>query len=175
MTRIDDVSDWAIWRSHGTFRYLYHLQACVDDLVGAVEALQWDVAAHALRDGALLAVAIRDMPRRGDIVADVGDGYSGLLGVCDLTGEAEREALCAAVNRAAGSPTAQNVGAAKSALEQYVANTEALLGYSHEIPELRSAKGTSMLLRLFREADQFVQSLGLPSAIPPDWTSKPCP
>jgi hypothetical protein len=172
MKRIDDVSDWAIWRCHGTFRHLYHLQAAVDDLAGAAKAEQWDVAAYALREATLLAVSIRNLPQRGDIVPDVGDGFSGLLGAFDLVDGPELEALCKAVNRAAGLPTAQSVGAASSLLERYVRETESTLGYSHEIPELRSVKGTSMLLRVFREADQFAQSLGLPSAIPPDWAAK---
>ncbi|MCW7536773.1 hypothetical protein OOT46_02755 [Aquabacterium sp. A7-Y] len=172
MKRIDDVSDWAIWRCHGTFRYLYHLQAAVDDLVGAAKALQWDVAAYALREATLLAISIRKMPQRSDIVPDVGDGFSGLLCAYDPTGEPGLEALYAAVNRAAASPTADSVEAAFSLLDQYVRETESMLGYSHEIPELRSARGTSMLLRLFREGDQFAQSLGLPSAVPPDWATK---
>nr|WP_315463283.1 hypothetical protein [uncultured Rhodoferax sp.] len=172
MKRIDDVSDWAIWRCHGTFRYLYHLQAAVDDLIGAAKAQQWEVAVYALREATLLAVSIRRMPRRGDIVPDVGDGFSGLLGAFGLTDEPELEALWQAVNRAANSPTAQSVEAALSLLEHYARETESMLGYSYEIPELRSARGTSMLLRLFREADQFGQALGLPSAVPSDWATK---
>ena len=171
MKRIDDVSDWAIRRCHATFRFLYHLQATMDDLAGAVEAEQWHVAVHAMREAALLAVSVRRMPQGCDVLPDVSDGFTGHLGAFDSVGDGALESVCAAVNRAAQDPGALTVRAALDVLRQYVATTEVQLGYGDAIPELRSARGTSMLLRLFREGDQFAQSRGLPSAIPRDWAS----
>jgi hypothetical protein len=171
--RVADVSDWAIRRCHATFRFLYHLQATMDDLAGAAKAGQWEVAVHSMREAALLAVSVRRMPEGCDVLPDVSDGFTGHLGAFDSAGDPALEAVCEAVNRAAQDPGAASVDAALAVLRQYIEQTEAQLGYSDQIPELRSARGTSMLLRLFREGDQFAQARGLPSAIPRDWASAP--
>ncbi len=172
MKRVRDVPNWAILRCHATFRFLYYLQAMMDDIVGATKASQWDVAAHNLREAVLLAVSIRKMPESGNVVPDVNESFKWHLGSYDPCGDHELEALSQAVNLAAISPARCTVEAAMNKLESYVRETEFLLGYNHEIPELRSAKGTSMLLRLLRETDQFSQSLGLPSAVPAEWLTK---
>jgi hypothetical protein len=172
MRRIADVNEWAVRRCHATFRFLYHLQSTMDDLAGAAKAGQWDVAVHSMREAALLAVSVRRMPEGCDVVPDASDGFTGHLGAFDTTGDPALQALCAAINRAALAPSGPAVEQALDLLAGYVRDTEAELGYSQEIPELRSTRGTSMLLRLFREGDQFAQALGLPSAIPRDWASQ---
>lgn len=172
MKRIADVSDWAVRRCHATFRFLYHLQSTMDDLAGAAKAGQWDVAVHSMREAVLLAVSVRRMPEGCDVVPDASDGFTGHLGAFDTTGDPALQALCAAVNHAAEAPSGPPVEQALDLLNQYIRDTEIQLGYGHEVPELRSARGTSMLLRLFREGDQFAQALGLPSAIPRDWASR---
>lgn len=172
MRRVDDVSDWAIMRCHATFRFLFHLQSAMEDLVGAVQAAQWDVAVHSLREATLVAASVRRMPQGCDVQPDASDDFTGHLSAFDTEGDPELQALCAAVNRAASSPAKQTVEDAFALLKLHVQETESMLGYSQEIPELRSTRGTSMLLRLFREGDQFAQSLGLPSAIPGDWANR---
>ena len=170
--RIDDISGWAIFRCQATFRFLFHLQSAMEDLAGAAQAQQWDVAVHSLRDATLMAVSVRRMPEGCDVQPDASDDFTGYLNAFETTDDPELQALCASVNRAAQSPSKQTVEAAVALLRQHVEETESMLGYSHEVPQLRSTRGTSMLLRLFREGDQFAQSLGLPSAIPSDWANR---
>ncbi|MHA6895121.1 hypothetical protein ACQUJT_13695 [Ralstonia pseudosolanacearum] len=175
MKRIQDVNDWAVWRCHATFRFLYYLQSIMDDTAGAAKAGQWDVAVHTLREAVLLAVSIRRMPDSCDVIPDVTEGFKGHLGSYDIQGDVGLEALSQSVNRAVRAPCKALVEEAMSLLQPYVRETELMLGYGHEIPELRSAKGTSMLLRLLRETDQFSQSQGLPSVIPATWVTKEKP
>ncbi|QOK94284.1 hypothetical protein HF908_23080 (plasmid) [Ralstonia pseudosolanacearum] len=172
MKRLQDVPNWAIFRCHATFRFLYYLQAMMDDIVGATKASQWEVAVHNLREAVLLAVSIQKMPESSNVVPDVNESFKWHLGSYNPCGDHKLEALSQAVNVAAKSPSQRTVDAAMSQLKNYVRETELLLGYNHEIPELRSAKGTSMLLRLLRETDQFSQSIGLPSAVPAEWLTK---
>ncbi len=172
MRRIPDVNDWAVWRCHATFRFLYYLQSIMDDTTGAAKAGQWDVAVHTLREAVLLAVSIRKMPDSCDVIPDVTEGFKGHLGSYDTQPDADLEALSQAVNRAARAPGRALFEEALNLLQPYVRETELMLGYSHEIPELRSAKGTSMLLRLLRETDQFSQSKGLPSVVPTAWLTQ---
>ena len=172
MKRIDDVPGWAIGRCHATFRFLFHVQSALDDVTGAAKAGQWDVALHSLRDATLLAASVSRMPQGCDVLPDASDDFTGHLSAFDTAGDLTLQALCAGVNRAAAAPSEQTVSEALALLGHYVRKTEARLGYSHEIPELRSTRGTSMLLRLFREGDQFAQGFGLPSAVPGDWASR---
>jgi hypothetical protein len=172
MRRIDDVPAWAIGRCHATFRFLFHVQSALDDVTGAAKAAQWDVAVHSLRDATLLAASVSRMPQGCDVLPDASDDFTGHLGAFDAANDPALQALCAGVNRAAESPAEDTVAQALALLKNYLRDVESALGYRHEIPELRSARGTSMLLRLFREGDRFARSLGLPSAVPGDWANQ---
>ena len=172
MKRIDDVPGWVIGRCHATFRFLFHVQSAMDDLAGAVKAEQWYVALHSLRDATLMAASVSRMSQSCDVLPDASDDFTGHLNSFDTSVDPALEALCIGVNLAFKADTEQTIRDAQALLIHYVTEIELRLGYGHEIPELRSSRGTSMLLRLFREGDQFARSLGLPSAVPRDWASR---
>jgi len=164
----NDIRRWIAFRVHGTSRFLLSVQAAVEDVEGAIEAEQYDVAFYQARTTILKCLSIQSLLVGGDLV-DSGEfeplNFDPFFGL-------EREEIKAGLRLLSEWPLAVQEGLIDDWHQRfctYVMQTEALLGFDSPLPTLRSPGGLQAILALWREWDTMMTSMELPSSVPLVW------
>jgi hypothetical protein len=167
VTAFPDVRRHVAFRAYGAMRMLDWVQATMEDVEGAVDGGQYDVAAFQARALVLQCLSVRSLAREGEIEWD-GAAFDFFAGLRD-------EDVAAALSLATEGVDLDERRAADwlGRLREYAAATEAELGYEAPLPILRSRQGAFGILSLARRWSQALDELGLPPLLPPKWVQDP--
>ena len=148
--------------SQGMGRLLIFIQACLEDVHGAVEADQKELAAHQTRIILLECLAIRGVSSGGEVTwaaDELGfDHYSCV-----------DRAVLAEAAEIAESGLGNRDEAWFTRLDRFIAETEHELGLGETLPMLRSPEGMYTALRMARPIFNLVDELNLPPILPAGW------
>lgn len=173
MKIFDDVGRWALLRTHGSFRILFSAQAFLEDIGGAIEAGQTEMAIHQARELVLLCLSVHSLKRGGEPLSWPGEydrvnfnplyalPYAELVRPAFMLISQARERI---LNGQSAEWFTQ--------LEQLASDAEDALELDFPLPTLRSPEGLSIVLNLFGKWDKFATDIGLPSVVPDDWAKR---
>lgn len=153
--------------SQAASRLLLWVQAAVEDVQGALEAGWPHYALHQARFVLMECLGIRGILRGGDI--DWAD--DDVAAAPDATStEGERRLVSALLDAGATDwRDAAATGAWFGQIQDFVRDTEVLIGLDEPLPVLRSPEGMFRAIRLVREESALIEQLGLPRVIPAEW------
>lgn len=166
---ITDVRRWIGVKTHGSSRFLKGVQACVEDVYGALECKQYTTAFFQARSAILRCMSIRSLCKSGELQEPNEfdqisfDHFSGLSNE-----EIDTGMVLIADLRVFDDEKSLHKWLAN--FERYVSETELFLGFNERLPILRSKDGFYTLLRIAKDWDQVGIALNIPSALPPEWT-----
>jgi hypothetical protein len=165
VTAFPDLRRHVAYRAHGALRLLDWVQATLEDVEGAVAGGQYGVAAFQARTLILQCLSIRSLARAGEIDWD-GAAFDHFAGLED-----DEVARALALAREAVDLDEAGADEWLRRLREYVAATEAGLGYDAPLPILRSPQGPFAILGLARRWSDALDELGLPPLLPPKWVA----
>lgn len=160
-----DVRRWVAVKTQGASRYLIGVQACMEDVYGALEARQTTTAFFQARAAVLKCLSIRSLCRHGELLEPNEldkTSFDPFAGLSDEEIEQGMRIVADPDVFASASRTSDWLGC----LEHYVRETEVLLGFGERLPMLRSQEGFLALARIARQWDQAALALGLPTSLP---------
>jgi hypothetical protein len=165
VTAFPDLRRHVAYRAHGALRLLDWVQATLEDVEGAVASGQYGVAAFQGRTVILQCLSIRSLARGGELDWD-GAAFDHFAGL-------EDDEVAGALSLAREAVNLAEPGAADwlRRVREYVAATEAGLGYDAPLPILRSPQGPFAILTLARRWSDALDELGLPPLLPPKWVA----
>jgi hypothetical protein len=168
MTEGQDPRRLVAFVAFGTYRLLYDIHALLEDVCGAVDAQQRDLAVLQARAAAVSALSIRSLRLVGD--PDDGVGQLSFDPFTGVPGDEVQRALALAHEgmTVVWGPAAKDW---VRRLHDYVDETERLLGYRKPLAELRSPSGLFPSIRLARTLVKAVEECHLPNLFPSEWTS----
>lgn len=173
MEPIEDIGRWALMRSHGSFRILYGVQALVEDIEGAIDAQQWDLAVYQARELVFVCTSIHSLKQGGEPLLWPGEydrfHFNPFYG---LENDAHIEEAFLLVTRGWQAFDQGDASIWLKQLKNLVKEAEAALELGFSLPVLRSPEGLSIALRVFGAIDDFATQLGLPSVVPEEWVKK---
>lgn len=163
-----DVRRLVAFRSHGATRLLLYCHAAMEDVEGAVEAGQREMAVGMAHKLVQFSLSIRGLATEGELSwSPEQASYDPFAGVPDAEVEAAL-ALAAAGMNAQGAAVATWV----ADLRGHVQETERQLGYVKPLPYLRSGVGMIKSFKLARMWSPHLARLELPDLLPGDWTKR---
>lgn len=148
--------------SQGMGRLLIFVQACLEDVVGAMEAGQQELAAHQTRAILTECLAIRGLRRGGDATWAADELAFDAFGFPCETAVAQATSI-------AEDGLHLRDDAWLGRLREFIAETEAELGLGEPLPVLRSPEGMYSALRMARPVFELVDRLNLPPILPAGW------
>lgn len=151
----------------GAARLLVEAQASFDDVMGAVEEAEWELAAYEARVLATTCLSILSLQTEGEPFAFFGDlaTFDPFAGLDPLRVFEATELANSALDLGSG-----NVGAWVDGIRSLLADAELALNLSEPLPELRSPDGLFSVMRLARDWLKAVEDLRLPPILPAEWT-----
>ncbi|WP_329014419.1 hypothetical protein [Streptomyces sp. NBC_00690] len=163
-----DLRRLLAFRAHGAARLLLRCRARLEDIEGAVAAGQTEVAVLMAYDLVQSSLSVRGLRTEGEVSIG-GDqvSFDPFAGVPAT--DVEAGLLLAAEGReAVGDHGEQWV----ERLREHLRDTEALLGYSEPLPDVRSASGLMKGFKLARTWQPHLLRVGLPDLLPDAWTRR---
>lgn len=145
-----------------------HVQACLQDLRGALAADQLDVALIQGRMAVVECCGIRSLATTGDIPTTSDPAFDPFEGM--TAGDLEVAAKLL-IDR---STTREAIAEWSDRVSVFAAETEYMLGFG-PLAELRSPRGMFPLLSTARVFLPVLEALALPIFLPPEWTGPPAP
>lgn len=160
--------DEVLWRGQGFLRLLNVGHALEQDVYGAVDAEQWDMAALAARRLVLEICAIASISRGGSVLWSSQDAvtHDPLVHCSDGI-----RLLSDAVLVAAAEPRIDG-GALTGAVRALVAALSDEFGMPADMPRLREPDGMFWAMSVGRGTLSASEELGLPSIIPASWLAE---
>lgn len=168
MTLLDtDARRRVIGVSGGAARFLNEAQASYDDVLGAVESQDWELAAFEARVLVSTCLSIQSLQRGGEPFAFFGDlatfdPYEGLAADAVFVGHA--------LAARGLSMTAEDAPTWVAELRTLMHETEACLGLPEPLPELRAPDGMFTVMRMARDWLSAIDAWRLPPILPEEWT-----
>jgi hypothetical protein len=162
---VSEIRRRIAFRAHGALRFLKRVQGGLEDIDGALDKLQLDVAAYGARQIVVVCLSIRSLACEGEVEFDEDsvsfDFFAGL----------PAEEIGRAIRLANEVLDLQKLDKKdwSDRLRAYVAETERLLAYDSPLPLLRSPEGAFGLLRLTRRWSPVLDEFGLPPLLPSSW------
>jgi hypothetical protein len=163
VTAFPEVRRHVAFRAYGAVRVVNWVQAALGDIEGAVASGQYGVAASQSRTLVLQCLSVTSLAQAGEIDWD-GAAFDFFAGLPE-------EHVAAALSLATEAVDLDEDRATDwlRRLQQYVAATEAELGYDAPLPILRSPHGPFGIVSLVRQWSAAIEELGLPPLLPPKW------
>ncbi|WP_236580102.1 hypothetical protein [Streptomyces sp. HM190] len=163
-----DLRRLLTFRGHGAARLLLGCRARLEDVEGAVAAGQDEVAVLMAYDLIQLSLSIRGLRTEGELMYGhdeaAFDPFAGLPAE-----EAEAGTALAAEGLDA---TGERGEAWLQRLRDHLAETEAQLGYTEPLPDVRSGSGMMKGFKLARTWQAPMDRVGLPPLLPDAWTRR---
>lgn len=151
--------------TQGLTRMLIFVQAAYQDVRGALHAGQRETFQLQVRSVIIDCLSSRNAARSGE-VSWTNDSVTS----DPFAGDPEELGEALSLLRDAALVTTEAEGlVVVERLGRFVADTEAQLGFSEPLPELRSPNGMFGAIKLARGAFEAVDVLGLPSLLPAEW------
>lgn len=164
-----DVRRHAAFLSQGAGRFLVIIQMAMGSLDGALTDRQWGVAAIQARLVVWECMAIRSIPRGGEITwARDSASFDPFRHAPPEELEVVDRLLRSTAQVLAGAAP-EVVAAWRADLGDFVQATEDLLEVEGGLPILRSADGMYRALGMARGVFETIESLSLPSPLPAQW------
>jgi hypothetical protein len=164
-----DPRRWLVFRARGLSRYLVLIDSSVEDLEGAFESGQRELAAERVRSVVLKYLSVIGLQTIGSVIEafDLDEAnFDPLLGVSvDLA--REKMKLVDLTLNAVNSVDQQKV---KSEVAVLLGELRRLLGLNHS-KNLRSRDGAMLMVRFVKDWEGHLTRMGLPSALPSEWTN----
>jgi len=161
-----DVRRRVAYRTRGVARVLVTAQAQLEDVVGAVDAAQFAVAAIAGRQLILECLAIRGINDGGQVAWPPGavsfDPFAHASG-------ADRATAVALMNTGASLTSVEDGRRWAEELAQLLRAVCTELGFDDPLPVLRSRDGMFSAIRLVKDAVAVVDRMRLGSVFPEAW------
>jgi hypothetical protein len=163
-----DLRRLLTFRAHGAARLLLGCRARLEDVEGAVAAGQSEVAVLMAYDLLQLSSSIRGLRTEGELT--YGHDEAAFDPFAGLPAEEAEAALALA---AEGLDAADDRGEPwLRRLRDHLAHTEAQLGYTAPLPDVRSGSGMMKGFKLARTWQPLMDRVGLPPLLPDAWTRR---
>ncbi|MFC0039940.1 hypothetical protein [Actinomadura rayongensis] len=164
----DDIRRRTAATTQTAARIMVTVQALLQDVDGAIDAGQWEVAGHAGRAVVLECCALRGTGRGGEPSWPVGGVAFDPFARLD---PAERAEAADLLDRAGRLGDAAGAAAWRDRLAALVDGVTAGNGIAGDLPELRSPAGMFAALRLARDGFDVVAAMHLAPVFPESWTT----
>jgi hypothetical protein len=160
-----DLRRLLAFRAHGAARLLLGCRARLEDVEGAVAAGQRETAVLMAYELVQLSLSVRGLRTEGELTYGRDEvAFDPFAGVPD---DEIRDGLRLAAE--GGDVTDEDAEAWLERLRAHIAATEAQLGYTEPLPDVRSGSGMMKGFKLARTWEPLLRRASLPDLLPDAW------